>query len=166
MRLLVVRHGIAEDRDAWAQTGVSDALRPLTPRGRRRMRRCARGLARLVGKLDALATSPLVRARQTAEVVADAFGGLEIDEVPALAPGETPEAVAAWVRRAGREHTIAVIGHEPELGILVSWCLAGRGAFVPLRKGGACLLELSSTEPGGATLVWSLAPRHLRALGR
>ena len=92
MQLLVIRHGIAKDRDAWAQTGAPDAMRPLTRRGRRRMRRSARGLARLVEKLDALASSPLVRAKQTAEIVSDAFGGIEIDEAPSLAPGEPPAA--------------------------------------------------------------------------
>ena len=80
MQLLVIRHGLAGQREDWERKGRSDALRPLTPGGRKRMRRVAAGLVRLVEKLDLLASSPLVRARQTAEIVKDAFGGPAIDE--------------------------------------------------------------------------------------
>lgn len=165
MHLLVIRHGIAKDRDVWERTGETDELRPLTRRGRRCMRGNARGLAHLVGRLDALASSPLVRARETAEIVADAFDKVEIEERPDLAPSESATAVASWVARARSEDTVALVGHEPDLGKLVSWFLAGRGAFVPLRKGGACLLELGSVGPGSAKLLWSLTPRHLRRFG-
>src|SRR4029079_14353095 len=74
MRLLVIRHAIAEDRDEFANTGRPDGERPLTDAGRRRMRRNARGLRRLVGKFDVLATSPFTRAAETARIVADAMG--------------------------------------------------------------------------------------------
>src|SRR5882724_2462532 len=67
VRLLVVRHAIAEDPAVFAATGRSDAERPLTEKGRRRMRRVARGLKKLVPAIDGLATSPLVRAVETAE---------------------------------------------------------------------------------------------------
>jgi len=163
VHLLVIRHAIAEDREAWAQTGAPDELRPLTKRGRRRMRRNARGLVELIGKLDFLASSPLVRAMQTAEIVADAFAKLEISDLPALSPGSRPEDVAAWIGSpAGAQSTVAVVGHEPGLGELVSWLLAGGGAFMPLRKGGACLLELASVGPASAKLLWSLTPTQLR----
>ena len=166
MHLVVIRHAIAKDKESWARTGRPDELRSLTTRGRGRMRRNARGLARLVGTIDFLASSPLVRAMQTAEIVADAFGDLEISAVPSLSPGTRPEDVATWIGSpAGAHSTIALVGHEPALGELVSWFLAGRGAFVALRKGGACLLELASPERGSATLLWSLTPRQLRRFG-
>ena len=129
------------------------------------MRANVRGLVRLVGELDVLASSPLVRAWKTAEIVAAAFGGPEIEEVAALSPGRMPEVVAAWIRPSETDDTVAVVGHEPGLGELVSWLLAGRGAFVPLRKGGACLLELRGVGPGSAKLIWSLTPRQLRRIG-
>jgi phosphohistidine phosphatase len=129
------------------------------------MRRNARGLRRLVGKLDELASSPLSRALQTAEIVADAFGELEIETLPALAPGGAPRDVATWIASQGsQDGMLAVVGHEPDLGELVCWFLAGRGSFVPLRKGGACLLELASASPGSAKLLWSLTSRQLRRL--
>ena len=69
MKLLVIRHAIAEDREVWARTSLDDGERPLTARGVDRMEQAARGLRRMVEKLDAIATSPLVRAMQTARIV-------------------------------------------------------------------------------------------------
>ena len=131
MKLLVVRHAPAEDRAAWARRGRDDASRPLTPEGRRKMREAARGIATLVGPPQALATSPLVRARQTADVLARALRIRVVEELDALEPGRRPEALLGWLRGNGRRALAAVVGHEPHLGGLVSWLLAGRGtAFV------------------------------------
>lgn len=74
MKLLVVRHGAAMDQEEFARTGQSDDLRPLTSDGEKEMRRVAAGLRAEIGALDVLASSPLVRARQTADIVAAAFG--------------------------------------------------------------------------------------------
>jgi phosphohistidine phosphatase len=131
------------------------------------MRRNARGLVQLAGTPDLLAASPAVRAWETAEIVARAFGDLEIEEAPALAPGQSTAAVAGWLREiADRGRSVAIVGHEPGLGLLVSWLLAGGGAFVPLRKGGACLLELECVESASAELLWSVTPRQLRRIAR
>jgi phosphohistidine phosphatase len=165
VNLLVVRHAIAEDRDEAARAGRTDEQRTLTRQGRERMRLGARGLARLVPKLDAIASSPLPRAWQTAEVLSCAFHDLAITELSALAPGGRPSAVADWVAGNAADGTVALVGHEPDLGGLVSWLLAGGGAFVPLRKGGACLLEASSAGSGMAKLHWCLTPKQLRLLG-
>lgn len=74
MKLLVVRHAVAMEREEFARTGQSDDLRPLTADGARKMRRVARGLRAEIETLDLLVTSPLVRAVQTAGIVADAYG--------------------------------------------------------------------------------------------
>ena len=81
MRLLIVRHAIAEDRVAFAATGKDDDERPLTEEGRSRMEQGARGLRQLVPALDLVATSPLVRAVQTAEILAGAYEGVAIEQV-------------------------------------------------------------------------------------
>ena len=73
MYLLVIRHAAAMEKEQFARTGRSDDERPLTPAGKKEMARVARGLRRLVPKLDALAPSPLVRARDTAAIVARAY---------------------------------------------------------------------------------------------
>ena len=76
MRLLFIRHAIADDREEWAKSGRPDADRPLTDRGRDRMRRAARGLTRLITQPDIIATSPYLRAVETAAIVSNEFGGL------------------------------------------------------------------------------------------
>ena len=167
MELLVIRHAIAEDREVWAHTGHDDGLRPLTPRGVERMERAARGLQALVGKIDVLATSPMVRAAQTAEIVARAFGGPAPVELDALAGGSEQEQLD-WLREQDGSGVIAIVGHEPWLGELVSWLLSNQGhGFVELKKGAACLLAFPGRAgPGAARLCWALPPRALRQLAR
>ncbi|UCF42061.1 MAG: histidine phosphatase family protein [Gemmatimonadota bacterium] len=167
MRLLVVRHAIAEDRVAFAATGRDDAERPLTDEGRRRMEQGARGLRQLVPVLDLVATSPLVRAVQTAEIVAAAYDGPVVERVPVLAAGGDPESVVQWLRGRRAGDTVAVVGHEPDCSILVSHLLAGaQDSFVQLKKGSACLLEFADRPAARAgVLRWALAPKQLRLIG-
>ena len=165
MELLVIRHAIAEDREVWARGGRGDGQRPLTPRGIQRMERGALGLRGLVGKIDVLATSPLVRAAQTAEIVAAALGGPTPVPLRSLAGGSQQE-ILDWLREQDNSGVIAIVGHEPDLGELVSWllsdCIHG---FVELKKGAACLLEFPGrVAQGGAQLRWSLPPRVLREM--
>jgi phosphohistidine phosphatase len=166
MRLLVIRHAIAEDRDEWAFSGKPDAERPLTRDGRDRMRRAASGIALEAPRLDLIATSPLVRAVQTAEIVADEYDGKELTVVGELSPECAPETLLPWLRSHEPDTTIAVVGHEPHLGFLVGWLLTGRHeSFVELKKGAAVLLEFDDPPAAGnATLLWALQPGQLRRL--
>jgi phosphohistidine phosphatase len=168
MELLVVRHAIAEDRDEFARTGAPDEERPLTPDGRRRFARTARGLHRLVESVDLLATSGLRRADETAELLAAEYGRLRTVRLRELAPDAKPAALVTWLEAQRRRGTVAVVGHEPHLSALVELLLAGRSSgFVELRKGGACLVALPRpAAPGGAELRWLLTPGQLRRLGR
>jgi phosphohistidine phosphatase SixA len=87
-------------------------------------------------------------------------------KVEALAPGQPPAAFAAWLRTQSGRKTVAVVGHEPSLGTIISWLAAGiEQSFVELGKGGACLLELGEKiDAGEAMIGWVLRPSHLRAL--
>lgn len=167
MNVVVIRHAIAENRDEFAATGQDDGLRPLTSQGRKKMRRAAAGLKVLLPDLDLIATSPLVRARETAEIVARHYGGPQMTEVPALAPGAPCEDGLRWLQHQKASGTVALVGHEPDLGILVGWLLTGReSAFMEVRKGSACLLEFSQRPAaGGAVLHWFLKPSQLALLG-
>ena len=172
LEVLVIRHAIAEDPKAFAKTGRPDALRSLTGPGRKKMHRAARGLARLVPRLDVLASSPLNRALETAEIVAERYDDQHVIRLPALAPGKSAAQVMDWLREQaehankGADVTVAIVGHEPGLGELVSWMLTGlRESFIPLKKGAACLLEFKGeVKPARAKLLWSLKPSQLRNL--
>ena len=165
MELLVIRHDVAEPRDATAGA-QADAQRTLSDRGRKRSRRAARALARLVGKVDVLASSGLRRADETARALAEEFGGIEIARVDALAPGAKPEALAAWLRSLEGADTVAIVGHEPGLSVFVTWLVSGlSSAILELGKGGACLIEVPGRiAPGAARLAWLLRPGQLRRL--
>jgi phosphohistidine phosphatase len=166
MRVLVVRHGLAGDRDEFAFTGRPDSERPLTKDGREKMKKAASGLTRVVDALDLVATSPLVRAVQTAEIVADVFGGMDLTICDELSPERSPDDVLPWLRGHDRDVSLALVGHEPHLGFLVGLLLTGRHeSFVELKKGAAVLLEFEDPPaPGGATLLWALPPGVLRRL--
>jgi phosphohistidine phosphatase len=176
MNLLVVRHAIAEDKERFAETGRSDDQRPLTEEGREKMRRAAEGLKQVARRAHLLASSPLVRARETAELIAPALRAPRIELVDALRPDRRYEEFLTWLR--GREspndkrglendeRTIAIVGHEPHLSGLVTWLMTGRTeSRLELKKGAACLLEFSRTpDSGAAVLRWSLTPAILRQL--
>jgi phosphohistidine phosphatase len=168
MELLVVRHAIAEERAAFAATGRPDGERPLTAEGRRKMRRGARGLARIAPPVAAMASSPLVRAVETARILAPALGLRSFEEIPELAPEAAPEALLPWLRRQGRRRAAAIVGHEPHLGRLVSWLVSGQGGpLLELGKGGACLVVLPVRPGAGSGRIgWVLAPGQLRKLAR
>jgi phosphohistidine phosphatase len=171
MNLLVIRHAIAEDKEKFAATKRSDDQRPLTDAGRAKMRRGAQGLRTVIGKVAVLASSPLVRARETAEIVAPALGVPRVEIVEALRPDSHYDELVDWLR--GRDApngdddcTVAVVGHEPHLSGLVTWLMTGSDdARVELKKGGVCLLHFDG-EPskGAAVLRWLLTPSQTRAL--
>ena len=165
MKLLIVRHGPAGDRERWRRAGRPDAERPLTERGREKTRAAAQGLSRAYGRLELIATSPWTRAAQTAVLLSRACGG-RIVETAALIPDRAPEELLAWLSRR-RERRVAVVGHEPHLSRLASWLMTGTArSRLRLKKSQALLLDLPRFEAGAGALAWSLAPRHLRALSR
>ena len=165
MRLLLIRHAIAEEREDFARTGKDDRLRPLTDEGRKRMKQAARGLRSLVPEIDLLATSPLTRAAQTGAVLDSVYGGLDVVEIEELSPETTPEELLRWLRKQ-KGDVVAAVGHEPSLSQILGWLLTGteRRLFA-FRKGGVCLLELDDEPAAGtATLLWALTPAQLRTL--
>jgi len=168
MDLLVVRHAIAEEREEFAKTGEGDARRPLTPEGRRKLEKGARGLREIAPAIDLLATSPLDRATQTGDIIEKAYGKLRTVRLRELEPEEDPSSLLRWLRRQRRLEVVAVVGHEPHLSRFVEHMLTGRrGEFLELKKGGACLLGLGETpQAGRAQLRWLLTAEQLRRLGR
>jgi phosphohistidine phosphatase len=166
VKLIMIRHAIAAERDEFAQTGEPDEQRPLTDDGRKKMKRVARGLKELVEHIDLIASSPLTRAVQTAEVLAKRFPDAAVTNVGALEPMQSYESFLEWLQRLDDVEVVATIGHEPHLGGLTSWLLSGQEKpLFEFKKGGACLLEFDGPlEAGSAQLRWLLTPAQLRAL--
>jgi phosphohistidine phosphatase len=167
VNLLIIRHGPAGDPEAWQAEGKDDRVRPLTPKGKKEMRRAAGGLARLAPDLDVLASSPWTRATQTAEIVAREYD-CQVETVEELTADHQPEHLLPWLQQHQDKGTVAVVGHEPHLGLLVGYLLTGKSvSFVDLKKGGACLVQLAeSVKPGSGTLEWLLTDRELRRLAK
>ena len=159
-RLYLVRHAVAEDR---GPTWPDDTLRPLTARGQRRFAKAAAGFVRLEGLPDRILTSPLVRARQTAELLASAADDTPIDTLPSLSPDEPPAVLLAHLRRVPADR-IALVGHEPDLGELAA-VLLGASRPLPFKKGGMCCIDVEWQGKPTGTLVWFLSPAALRRMG-
>jgi phosphohistidine phosphatase len=151
MRLLIIRHA-----EAVPPGTMRDAERPLTANGVQSFTAAARGLARLVPAPDVLLSSPLLRACQTAALIAAAWG-MEVTEEPALASGSLDRILSA-VERQPQEGTIAVVGHEPTVSALVAE-LSGMVTpeSVGFEPGAVALLEVDSLTARDARVVWLLS---------
>jgi phosphohistidine phosphatase len=162
MELLIIRHAIALERDRhrWRD----DAARPLSPAGMRRARKAAAGLKEFIKAPDLLLTSSLVRARQTAQILTKVAGWPAPTEAPELAPGEHPAAVLALLGKVGGKR-VAIVGHQPELGALLTTCLLGDGEMLPIemkKNAIACVSFEGKARAGHAALKWLATPRMLR----
>jgi phosphohistidine phosphatase len=161
MRLLIVRHAIAVPHGT---PGIADDERPLTPEGEKKFRRAAEGLARICGTPDVILTSPLPRARRTAEIAAELLEAKAPEDEPALADGDV-EALDAALARRPEARLVAVFGHEPHVSSLLAHLLGTRREErLAFRKGGAALVELDDGLAHGGTLLWCVPPRVLRRL--
>jgi phosphohistidine phosphatase len=165
MDLYIVRHAIAVERGDSAYPWDDD--RPLTPEGIHKFRLAARGLERLDIRPERILSSPLIRARQTAEILRDAVSpDLEIEIAQALRPGtDFSETLGAVVTTGSR--SVAVVGHEPHLSGFTSFLLTGPkgGASMLLKKGAvACVNFTVEPAPGLGSLQWLVQPGVLRRL--
>jgi phosphohistidine phosphatase len=164
MELLIIRHAIAFERDP--QRWADDAERPLSPAGFRRSRKAAAGLKELCKVPDRVLTSPLIRARQTAEILTEVAGWPPAKLASELKPGEGIAAVLSLLAK-DRSKRIAIVGHEPDLSALLAACLLeGRGALpIEMKKNSVACLSLDGrVRVGHAALKWLATPRMLRGL--
>jgi phosphohistidine phosphatase len=166
MKLSLLRHGIAVERGSAGYE--SDGERPLTAKGERQMRRIAEGMLAFGLAYDLILSSPYLRARQTAEIVAQALkapDGVHLSDT--LKPEGNPRQLLETLHRdAPERHDILLVGHEPYLSRLISTLLTG-GPTLPvvMKKGGLCTLEMQSLRFSRcASLVYLLTPRQLRYL--
>jgi len=167
MELYIIRHGLAHPLGQ--KNDFADERRTLTSQGRDRVREIAKGLRKLEVRPEMVLTSPLIRAQETAEIVADSLG---VDKdmlitTQNLAPGSKFEELLAEIKEKHVE-SIALVGHQPDLGELAGLVVSGQNhVAVPLRKGGVCCIDVTETVPSfKGTLVWLLTPKQLRIIGK
>lgn len=160
-QLYVLRHGIAVPHGS---IDYEEDERPLTPKGRKRMTEVARGLRRLDVAPDRILSSPLPRARQTAEIVA---GVLKLDDRLELAdelrPHHSSASIKGWLDILPGD-SVMIVGHDPSFSDLISTLLLGPNAppITSLRKGGIACFEV---DPIGAYhLDWLATPGLIRHL--
>jgi phosphohistidine phosphatase len=154
MRLLIVRHAEAMP----AVSGVSDRERALTAEGERRLRAAARGLAHLVPAPDVLLASPLLRARQTAALLAAAWGEIVVTPENALASGSV-EVILDALSLHAHAATVALVGHEPTVSGLLAELIGGSSSDpVSFSPGAAAFVDVVSLARRDGRLLWFLPP--------
>jgi phosphohistidine phosphatase len=155
--LCLLRHASAADRETW---DAPDELRPLTEKGRRQSERLGRLLAAAGFVPDAVLTSPLARARETAEIVADLLG-VRAQEEPRLGGPLDLVTVDAILDDAGSPRRALIVGHDPDFSDLVSELVGGSPIF--MRKGALARIDVERPlEPGSGELRWLVPPDLLR----
>ena len=159
-RIYLVRHGEAEDVSGTGR----DRDRALTPEGHTRTRRAARGLSRFEAAPALLVSSPLLRARETADEIATVFSRARREVWDELSPGVDEYAIVARIEAVNAREDVMLVGHEPDLGELLAYFLTGsRGGFrTRFRKGAVACVRVGMLPPqGGATLEWMLTTKQL-----
>lgn len=177
MLLYLVRHGIAVDRAPQAATRgashsvhaghdvMTDAERPLTLRGRKRARAAAEGLRDLGAEPDAMLSSPLVRAEQTAKLFAQTFdfpaGDIKLTDT--LKSSGVPADLLRELAKLGAKEVMC-FGHEPQLSQVIAYLLHARSAATELRRAGVACFELKTLVPPSGMLVGLYSAKALRML--
>jgi phosphohistidine phosphatase len=163
VNLYLLRHGLAIEPGTHGCH--RDADRPLTAEGEKKLDKIAEAMKRLEISFDLIVSSPYLRARQTAEIVADAFKARQrIAFSESLVPGGSARQLMEHLRHLEpNPHAVLVVGHEPDLSGLISWLVTGeRGLTLTMKKGGLCNLAIDSLKPGRcACLEWLLTPKQM-----
>ena len=156
-RIYFLRHGKAAPRATWAD---DDGLRPLTPEGEALMRREAKGIRRLGLTPDVIIASSLVRARQTAEIVAEALGARDrLVEDARLAHGFDARCLERLAAERSEATQLMVVGHEPEFSATIAELIGG--GCVDMKKGGLARVDVAGPGLEDGVLAWLLTPSLL-----
>jgi phosphohistidine phosphatase len=153
MNLYFLRHGLAD----WPNWHKPDDERPLTPEGIEKMKAEAKAIQQLDLGLTAILASPLIRARQTAQIVADRLD-LEVTVLLAVGPGFNKSRLEKILREYPEAQALMFVGHEPDFSQTISALIGG--GRVAMKKGGLARVEVNPRALAGE-LVWLLAPKVL-----
>lgn len=165
MNLFILRHAVAEEHSSrWPD----DSKRPLTPDGEKEMYAAAQGMLTLKLKFDLILSSPFVRAKRTAEIVAEVFESKQLRFSNHLASGGSSVLLIEELRKKYKSKAaILLVGHEPYLSKLISLlCSGGGNTNIKFKKAGLCKLTADKLNHDRcATLNWLLTPKQMRLIG-
>jgi phosphohistidine phosphatase len=157
LKLYFLRHGEAGSRQDWRG---DDSERPLTAAGKKRMKREASGIRKLKLPLAIIISSPLVRALQTAEIVARAHGSpARLVTDSRLRPGFGSKHLAALVAEHRGAKGMMLVGHEPDFSETISRVTGG--GRLAMKKGALACVEVEDRASVRGTLVWLAPPKLL-----
>lgn len=165
MNIHLLRHGIAAPLAQ--ENDFRDEKRRLTPEGELKLRRAAQGLKLLQVSFDLIISSPLIRAKETAEIVAEVLKFKPAIEIwDELEPEGTAESVCLRLRAHLEKGSLLLVGHQPSIGTLASYLLTGDSSrSLPFKKGSIFSLEMTELPPVGiGNLNWMLSSRMLRQI--
>lgn len=163
MELFLIRHGIATERGI----GIKDEERSLTEEGRQKTRKVAKRLFDLGLRFDLILTSPLVRSRQTAEILHSSGLSSKLEESSYLAPDGNIQTLIDWLEQQHNlvsDTQLAMVGHQPELGQWAEILVWGEArASLVVKKAGIIGLKLPETGSpvGRSQLFWLTPPKFL-----
>lgn len=165
MEIYILRHAIAVHRGT---AGYPDDDRPLTEEGIGKMTRAAKGIAEIISDFDAILTSPLIRAYETAKITAKALDREDKIEIcKQLLPGGSIKNLFSHLAKYKDRERILLVGHEPDLGYIASALIGSETSVIEFKKGSLCRIDVSDSplkNPG--KLIWHLTPKQLRQLGQ
>ncbi len=163
MELFLIRHGIATEREI----NIKDEERSLTKEGHKKTRQVAKRLFNLGLRFDLILTSPLVRSRQTAEILRSSGLSSKIEESSYLAPDRNIQTWIDWLEQQhhlGADTHLAMVGHQPDLGQWAEILVWGEArASLVVKKAGIIGLKLPETDSpvGRSQLFWLTPPKFL-----
>lgn len=152
MRLYFLRHGIAQE----PTFGLRDTQRALVPEGLQKIETLAGRLSAFDVKPSIIYSSPLVRAYQTAEIVAKHINA-PMKIVTTLAPGFNSRALQSLVDEHQADQDLMLVGHEPDMSSNISYLIGGGNVI--MKKGGLARIDLNSQHPLYGSLVWLISPK-------
>ena len=162
MEIYFVRHGIAVP----SSDEYPDADRPLTEEGKVKVRKAAKGLRLFADRFDRIYHSPLLRAVQTAELIAEESDCAEtLEETKLALPAAKPKALLNFIGLFPSLNRIMIVGHEPNISITASYLLGTEKPVIEFKKGAICRIDIGQEQAFGlGQLIWHLTPKMLRKL--
>jgi len=158
MKVYLIRHAIAEERHVFAQSGRPDSERPLTSKGRDRMEKSADSLITSEPSIDIFLQSPLVRSQQTVDVLKARYKKAKVITTDLLSPGHSAAKLFEYLESFHGQNSVALVGHEPDMGQFLSWMLFRQATdHFPMKRGSIAKLDLYQDRR--CYLKWFVRPK-------